>query len=518
MIPNLPVANFPKIELRIKCRNLKDKDVLSKSDPQVFLIEERLGEWHLVGSTEKVKNNLNPDFAQPIKIDYHFERVQYLNFVVIDIDKEVKSLKDLDSNDYIGNFYINLSNILASPGRNISKELTLHNKFSGTIQVQAEEVVASQHLFNFSIEGTHLDKKDLFSSDPYFNVYKKTSPTDYSKVYQSKVIKNTLNPDYSDVTIRLDDLTGGNLQREIKFEFMDWDAVGDHDLIGEFTTTVDAIMQGQNIHTLVNPKKAGKSSYKGSGSIHFNKCRFVSEPTFLDYIAGGCDFNLTIGIDCTASNGSLHDVDEKNQYLQSIRAVGNVLSDYDSDGYIDVYGFGGDINGETSHCFAFSQDEKKPSVKGVKGVVELYSTMIKKVTLSAPTYFAPLLEHSIEEAKKDHKSGRIKYNILLILTDGEICDMDPTIKAIIKASKLPMSIVIVGVGNALFSNMEKLDGDNGGLQRDGHKAERDIVQFVEFSKFKDNYMLLAQEVLSEIPQQFMAWAKKNNIKPNRPNF
>lgn len=39
------------------------------------------------------------------------------------------------------------------------------------------------------------------------------------------------------------------------------------------------------------------------------------------------------------------------------------------------------------------------------------------------------------------------YHILLILTDGEIHDMEETKNIIIKASSLPLSIIIVGVGN-----------------------------------------------------------------------
>ena len=47
----------------------------------------------------------------------------------------------------------------------------------------------------------------------------------------------------------------------------------------------------------------------------------------------------------------------------------------------------------------------------------------------------------------------------MILTDGVISDMDDTIKAIVDASFLPMSIIIVGVGNADFTDMEILDAD-----------------------------------------------------------
>ena len=47
------------------------------------------------------------------------------------------------------------------------------------------------------------------------------------------------------------------------------------------------------------------------------------------------------------------------------------------------------------------------------------------------------------------------------MTDGEIHDMDETIELIIDAAELPLSIIIVGVGNDSFSKMKILDGDNG---------------------------------------------------------
>ena len=53
------------------------------------------------------------------------------------------------------------------------------------------------------------------------------------------------------------------------------------------------------------------------------------------------------------------------------------------------------------------------------------------------------------------------YFILLILTDGEITDMAETKDAIIKASHLPMSIIIVGVGGCSFQMMVELDADEG---------------------------------------------------------
>lgn len=85
-----------------------------------------------------------------------------------------------------------------------------------------------------------------------------------------------------------------------------------------------------------------------------------------------------------------------------------------------------------------------------------------------------------------HPSLPQQYFILLIITDGVISDMDETRHAVVQASKLPMSIIIVGVGNADFAAMEFLDGDSRVLRSyTGEEAVRDIVQFVPFRDFRN---------------------------------
>lgn len=78
------------------------------------------------------------------------------------------------------------------------------------------------------------------------------------------------------------------------------------------------------------------------------------------------------------------------------------------------------------------------------------------------------------------------YTILLILTDGIINDMQNTMNLLVLASKMAISVIIIGVGNADFSDMEKLDGDQIAIVDDkGNKAVRDCVQFVKFNSAKD---------------------------------
>ena len=77
------------------------------------------------------------------------------------------------------------------------------------------------------------------------------------------------------------------------------------------------------------------------------------------------------------------------------------------------------------------------------------------------------------------------YQILLIITDGVINDVQKTIDEIVRGADLPLSIVIVGVGDADFSTMDQLDADENPLYSQKYKKymSRDIVQFVPFREF-----------------------------------
>lgn len=89
------------------------------------------------------------------------------------------------------------------------------------------------------------------------------------------------------------------------------------------------------------------------------------------------------------------------------------------------------------------------------------------------------------------------------MTDGIINDLKETIDEIVAGSNLPLSIIIVGVGEANFDMMRCLDADNEPLLSRKWKkyADRDIVQFVPYRDLKNDPYRLAKEVLYEVPKQ-----------------
>lgn len=105
------------------------------------------------------------------------------------------------------------------------------------------------------------------------------------------------------------------------------------------------------------------------------------------------------------------------------------------------------------------------------------------------------------------RKGRQAYTVLLIITDGIINDVELTKQALMEGSSAPLSVVIIGVGNANFSAMQFLDD----FMTNTHA--RDIVQFVQFSKHAHDRSSLTAATLEEIPEQLVKYFTSRNIQP-----
>jgi hypothetical protein len=108
------------------------------------------------------------------------------------------------------------------------------------------------------------------------------------------------------------------------------------------------------------------------------------------------------------------------------------------------------------------------------------------------------------------RHGRQAYTVLLILTDGSVTDVEKTKRSLSEASQSPLSIVIVGLGNADFTKMSFMD------DFDPLPQDRGIAHFVEFRRRRDNHAALAQETLEEIPVQLVDYFFSRGFMPLSP--
>jgi len=140
-----------------------------------------------------------------------------------------------------------------------------------------------------------------------------------------------------------------------------------------------------------------------------------------------------------------------------------------------------------------------------------------KVLLSGPTYFSEVIgmAEAVATSQPFNQDDQ-NYSVLLIITDGVINDMKRTIQAVCSASDKPLSIIIVGVGDADFGDMKTLDGDDAALEFNGTQCARDIVQFIPYRDFSDKHISrLAAATLEEIPTQVLSFARVQNVVPGR---
>ncbi|XP_071448291.1 copine-8-like [Hetaerina americana] len=536
--PGTAALPTSEVEVSISCRSLRGMDVFSKSDPMVVVYRQLFGDkkWAEIGRTETIENTHDPDFAKKFLIPYHFEEMQPLLFRVFDVDSSSVKLED---HDFIGMASCSLAQIISS-GK-VKLNLTKKEgggKAHGQMILSAEELSQVKDHVVLQFQGKKLDKKNFFGkSDPFLVFMKAMESGDFNVVHKTEVLKGTVNPLWKSFSIPVRLLCNGDPERTIKIVCYDWNSSGNNVVIGEFETTLNEMSEGPGLKTtyqLINKKKQEKkkSSYKGSGTIfllHYEKQKAFS---FLDYIRGGTNIHCSFAIDFTGSNGSptspdsLHYISTMpNSYEIAIQSVGNIIKDYDSDQQFPVLGFGARVppDGHISHEFFVNLSTDNPYCTGIEGVLSAYRNCIRQVQLHGPTNFSPVIQHVAKFASV-FKDGT-NYFILLIITDGVITDMVKTVKAIVSASTLPMSIIIIGVGSADFDAMEVLDSDGVPLTAsDGTKAARDIVQFVPLRNFMKSgtnphstMERLAKEVLAEVPTQFLSFMRSNHVIPRPVN-
>ncbi|KAL1564250.1 E3 ubiquitin-protein ligase rglg2 [Salvia divinorum] len=230
--------------------------------------------------------------------------------------------------------------------------------------------------------------------------------------------------------------------------------------------------------------------------------------------------NLIVGIDFTKSNEwtgrrsyngrSLHHIDDSlNPYEQAISIIGKTLVAFDDDNMIPCLGFG-DASTHDQDVFSFHPDGR--FCHGFEEVLSLYREIVPNLRLAGPTSFAPVIEMATTIVEK---SGG-QYHVLLIIADGQVTRsidtqngrLSPqerqTVDAIVKASKFPLSIILVGVGDGPWDMMREFD-DNIPAR------DFDNFQFVNFTEIMSKSAQqsrkeaeFALSALMEVPTQYKA--------------
>jgi hypothetical protein len=379
-------------------------------------------------------------------------------------------------------------------------------------------------------------------SDPFFELCRHidlAGTSGWDVVYRSEDVHDELNPVWKEAAIELSFLCGGDFNLPVLVRVFDYEKSGRHVLMGSVETTVNMLLEAsqsddasKGMTLTVRGRETGSllvsfaelALPEGDSNLNSALRPVVDspQPSFVDYVNGGCSIKVVIGIDYGASNGhprsydSLHYLDPEgtlNDYEKALTSLVGILEIYDDDRKFPVWGFGADFDGNTSNCFHCSGSRE---AVGVSGVTNAYKSPLRscdKMTMNESTSYVQIIngasQHALQMSKLAESCGTQAYTILLVLTDGAGVHVGDTVDALKEVIESPLSVIFVGVGESNFEEMQFL---NDALRKYG----RDMVSFVQFNKYRSHLGALTAATLNEVPAQLVDFFQKKEIAPLPP--
>ena len=503
-----------------KSDNEDDKSQKEKIELEINVINGKLNYIYgiKIGNPDK---NFNDDsfVSQMIKCtnenklhllkyscDYYFGKEQKINIELMIKSNSFKSF----------NIYTTIGEIVGN--ENSMKCFSIMNR-DEIVEVKAKKVKTKMKFltihFNLKLSSSEGNITEIQEEEYYKNEKYKI----YFKLEKNKTILYESEAFTDDGKFNIVQIPLNILSSDFNIYFFNYK----NQNLGAVQTNVNQIVHQKFQNKLIFQKRL---SLKDTLNI-YNHSSIRGEITFLDYIKNGVRVALDIGIDFTGSNGhpddlgTLHcrrpDAKERNPYERAILSCARIMANYDYDQLFPVYGFGAVIKGQRQASMCFNINFKHdPNIQYVDNIMKEYYSCLDKIYFSGPTCFAPIIKKIISEMKKENDI--LEYHVLMILTDGKIDDFEDTVDALVEGSFLPLSVIIVGIGdnkdNPDFKFMERLDGDDIPIvSRNGKKRQRDLVQFVPFNKFEGDEKKLTEEVLDEIPRQIIEYYTLNFFYP-----
>lgn len=533
------------IELSLHALHLKNVAGAFRGTSDPFCVVTHMSDKSgalVLGRTETIQNTVSPEWVKVFLLDYNLGTPMKL---VVSIFDEVKK----GDQKSMGNAVFEVGELLGARGSTKAKRI---QQGQGTIFAHVRKAVTGTGVLRLALAATDLHNTEGFlrKPDPFVELSRRVDSAGaqtWDNVHRTPVVHDSLTPTWEPVVLDLGLLCGGDREAPVKVAVYDFEGSGRHVLIGQLETSVSGIVQaaGKSMELAVKGKGTGTlnivraevSTPEGGGggvSVTEKMAAVSVEPaaaaaaapastphtgphSFLDYVAGGCQLNCIVAIDFTGSNGdprqpgTLHHVDDRsnNPYEKAIDAVVSILAKYDTDQQFPVLGFGAKYDGVVNHCFPVGGAAE---AHGVAGVLDAYrSVFATGLVMSSPTDVTHVMEAAAQRAAAalsaaQQQRGQLAYTILLIVTDGAVSDVPATAACVKSLGDKPLSIVIVGVGDADFGSMQFLD-DLPGL-------ERDLVQFVEFNKHptRDD---LTNATLREIPDQLATYFTSAGVAPGK---
>ena len=219
-------------------------DVFSKSDPMcvVWVESPNRNCWEEHSRTETIKNTLNPEFSQRIRIEYHFEQLQKLRFTLYDIDYKRKGL---DYQDYLGEVTCTLGHIVSAG--HLELALAPHG---GRLFIQSQDVSKNKDTLGLSFGAIDLPKRGWTTPTAFMSLYRLSTNGLKTLIHRTEPIHNNRQPKWRKFTVPL---CLFETEGDVLIECFNYKHNGAHKLIGQVQVKITDLLQATKSFALEKP-------------------------------------------------------------------------------------------------------------------------------------------------------------------------------------------------------------------------------------------------------------------------
>eukprot|EP00768_Dysnectes_brevis_P006558 gnl/Dysnectes_brevis/5213_a7394_430.p1 GENE.gnl/Dysnectes_brevis/5213_a7394_430~~gnl/Dysnectes_brevis/5213_a7394_430.p1 ORF type:complete len:1275 (-),score=191.40 gnl/Dysnectes_brevis/5213_a7394_430:39-3605(-) len=381
-------------------------------------------------------------------------------------------------------------------------------------------------------------------ADPYVVCHRLTGDKKDKKsvVFKTKHIRQTLDPVWSPMVFEPGAFPSEGVSR-YRFDLYDWDRISRDDYIG--SVTVDFSEDGEAFEKPVvneSGNEVGMLSIRirtgcfptGSYSIKA-ACQLaragVSRPPraqslpFVKALHNAMQLDAGFAVSLTPSSKHI----DTTMVAACMRVCVKAIERWDSDGLYELYGFGGSPTGPSACWTIADQSAVAGGDAAVREVQKALLTVNRApVTAAAPCELGRAVRycpddcgaviHSLcdalveENTRLSHLPPR--YYCLVIIVTGDDIDQENMLRALIRASALPLSVVFVGMGES--GSLLRLETLCAQMCVDGVRAVRENVEIVRLSDFDHDGLMdeqgMVEAILRIVPSHFEAYSKVYNLE------
>jgi len=487
------------VQLFLSYRLPESENCIRLKEPKVK-IYTKLGEMErLHGETEAVKDCLEVDFKTAFMMYYHFERRQDVRFEIL--SHEEKGWESIASiSTYLGE-------IIGTKDSTIVFRVSSKAGTHGKLIIRSEKVQDTNSTAFIDISARKLSSgSKLFSAGSFYFVLNRVCEGDeLIEVYKSEVIKKNVNPKWIPFKIPMETLCQNQRDANLRIQIFGHKYFG-YKLFAQCDFTVEELIQLKTTECVLS-KPNKKKKY---GFLEVNNFNLGDNPSLTDFFRDGFNLNLVIGTDFSASKAPSNE-DVQSQELDLRVALYNIyetLSPYLPDKKAAFYGIGAKPSGcqEPGKNFTLSGNPADPYINRLERLKGIVNGLGNVETLSS--LYEPIIEKAVKLAKQSKATGSKEYVVAVILTKGAIHDVETTLKSLLGCDVLPISILILGIGEKRFDKLELFEKE--GFFLTVEKLKRTFVHFYKSGSF-DGVETMLEESLKEIPSQFLEYMRNSDI-------